>query len=251
MGHITTERRGRVFQITMDRPERKNALTRDMYVALNHALQTYSRDSDLRVALITGAGGSFTSGNDLQDFMNDPPMDESSPVMEFLRRLVELEKPLVAAVQGPAVGIGTTLLLHADLAYADATAVFRMPFVPLGLVPEGGSSLLLPRALGHRRAAELLLLGDKFGPGAAREVGLINEVVAGDVLEHALDVAGSLAKRAPRAVKEAKRLMKAPYRDELLAVIRAEGEEFARALRSPEAAEAFRAFFEKREPSFD
>ncbi len=251
MGQISTERRGRVFLITMQRPERKNALTQDMYVALNDALDSYSEDPELRVALIHGADGCFTAGNDLQDFMNASMDVDSSPVFGFLRRLVELPKPLIAAVQGPAVGIGTTLLLHADLAYADQTAVFRMPFVPLGLVPEGGSSLLLPLALGHRRASELLLLGDTFGPEVAREVGIVNEVVEGDVLAHAHAVAETLAKRAPRAVREAKRLLKAPYREQLLEVIHTEGEEFARALRSPEAAEAFRAFFEKREPRFD
>ncbi|MEO0812335.1 MAG: enoyl-CoA hydratase-related protein, partial [Myxococcota bacterium] len=215
MGQITTERHERIFVITMDRPERKNALTQTMYEGLNQAFDEFSSDSTLRVALIRGAGQCFTAGNDLQDFMNAPPLDSSSPVMQFLKRLAELEKPLVASVQGPAVGIGTTLLLHADLAYADQTAAFRLPFVPLGLVPEGGSSLLLPRILGHRRASELLLLGEKFGADTAREMGIVNEMVEGDVFARAMDRATALAQQAPRAVMQSKALMKAPYRDAL------------------------------------
>jgi len=251
MAELETEVRDRVFIITMNRPERKNALTRAMYDGLNDALDRYAADDDLRAAVLTGAGGSFTAGNDLQDFMNDPPTDESSPIIGFLRRLVEAEKPLVAAISGPAVGIGTTLLLHFDLAYSDTSAVFRLPFVPLGLVPEGGSSLLLPRALGHRRASELLLLGDKFSPETARELGLLNAIVTeGDVFEHALARTAELTKQAPSAVREAKRLLKAPYREELLEVIRQEAALFVERLRSPEAMEAFRAFFEKREPNF-
>ncbi|MEL6338351.1 MAG: enoyl-CoA hydratase [Myxococcota bacterium] len=250
MNAIRTERQERVLLITLDRPERKNALTRAMYEALNDAFDRYGADSQLRAAVITGAGDTFTAGNDLQDFMDEPPVDDSSPVMGFLRRLVELEKPLIAAVRGSAVGIGTTLLLHMDLAFADSTARFRMPFVRLGLVPEGGSSLLLPQALGHRRAAELLLLSEWFEPEVARELGLLNQVVS-DPLEHALMRAKALAQQAPQAVVQAKRLLKAPYRDALLKVMRAEGQLFGERLRSPEAMEAFRAFFEKREPNFD
>ncbi|MEO1480838.1 MAG: enoyl-CoA hydratase [Myxococcota bacterium] len=251
MTDVSIETHGRVLQITLDRPERKNALTHAMYRTLNEALDTLDRDPELRAGLITGAGGVFTAGNDLDDFMNAPPNREDAPVRVFLMKLLDLKKPLVAAVSGPAIGIGTTMLLHCDLAYADKTAAFQMPFVKLGLVPEAGSSVLVPALLGHRRAAELLLLSDGFGPKEARELGFINEVTRGAVLTRAMKRAQELAALPPTAVTLSKALMRGPDRNRLAQVIAQEGQLFSEQLQSPEAKEAFTAFFEKRPPRFD
>ncbi|MEM6532801.1 MAG: enoyl-CoA hydratase [Myxococcota bacterium] len=251
MSDVAIETHGHVLVITLNRPARKNALTHAMYRELNEALDRLDRDSIYRAAVIAGSEGMFTAGNDLDDFLNAPPNREDAPVRVFLMKLLDLKKPLIAAVSGPAIGIGTTLLLHCDLVYADETARFQMPFVKLGLVPEAGSSVLVPALLGHRRAAELLLLSDDFGPDEARELGFINEVVTGSVLERAMDRAESLAALPPTAVTLSKALMRGPDRNRLAQVIAQEGKLFAEQLQSPEAKEAFTAFFEKRPPKFD
>ena len=244
-----------VATIEIARPEKKNALTVAMYQAMTDALHAARDDAAVRAVLITGQPGVFTSGNDIEDFMTRAPgqgtdtMD--SPVFQFMRALMEFDKPVVAAVTGAAVGIGTTMLLHCDFVYVSDEARLAMPFVALGLVPEFASSLLVPQLMGHRRAAEKLLLGDPFTPEQAVECGIANAVLpAGEVLMHARRVAERFNSLPPGAVRESKQLLRAPQQAQMLDVIRAEGEIFARRLRSPEAMEAFQAFFQKRKPDF-
>jgi len=244
-----------VATIEIARPEKKNALTVAMYVAMADALAVACEDTSVRAVLITGQPGVFTSGNDIEDFMARPPGQGSegldSPVFRFMKALLACDKPVVAAVTGAAVGIGTTLLLHCDLVYVADDARLAMPFVSLGLVPEFGSSLLVPQLMGHRRAAEKLLLGDPFTAEQAVECGIANAVLpAGEVLNHARRVAERFNALPPGAVREAKQLMRAPQREQIEATIRTEGALFATRLRSPEATEAFQAFFQKRRPDF-
>jgi enoyl-CoA hydratase/carnithine racemase len=238
-----------VLHLALDRPEKKNAITRAMYGALADALADAAEDGAVRAAVLSGRGGVFTAGNDLGDFMQGPPTGPDSPVFRFLSAAVGFPKPLVAAVAGPAVGIGTTILLHCDLAYAAPDAVFKMPFVDLGLVPEAASSLLLPRLAGPMRAAELLLFGEAFSAERAYEIGLVNAVV-GDPGGHALERAGVLARKPPAAVRQTKALLRRASADAVGETLSHEGRLFVERLASPEAQEAFTAFFEKREPDF-
>ena len=249
---VRTERPGRwITSIVMDRPEAKNALTLAMYDSMTQALEQAREDPEVRVVLIRSAHAFFTSGNDLQDFMNTPPAGEDSPVFRFLQALIHFPKPLIAQVDGWAVGIGTTMLLHCDLVYASERARFKMPFVNLALVPEAGSSLILPRMLGHQRAAELLMLGRDFGATRAHEVGIVNDVVPHDELAaHTLAQATALGKLAPEAVQLTKMLMKKTQHAGLEGAMREESELFVQRLHSAELAEAVAAFFEKREPHF-
>jgi len=244
-----------VATIEIARPEKKNALTVAMYQAMTEALLAAQADATVRAVLITGQPGIFTSGNDIEDFMSRAPGQGSdamdSPVFQFMRALLACDKPVVAAVTGAAVGIGTTLLLHCDFVYVSDEARLAMPFVALGLVPEFGSSLVVPQLMGHRKAAEKLLLGDPFTPEQAVECGIANAVLpAGEVVNHARRVAERFNALPPGAVRESKRLMRAPQRQQMLEVIASEGELFAKRLRSPEAMEAFQAFFQKRKPDF-
>jgi enoyl-CoA hydratase/carnithine racemase len=240
-----------VMRLVLNRPERRNALSIEMYEVLTAALREASADPAVRVVTLSGAGGHFTSGNDLSDFMANPPTADGGPVFEFLSTLVVFEKPLVAGVQGAAVGIGTTLLLHCDFVYAAPTSRFRLPFVNLGLVPEAGSSLILPLLCGHVRAAELLMLGGDFDAATADRLGLLNGVVPVEGLSAAVDsVASRLCDQPLASIIATKRLMKAPQREALKAAMTAEGATFVERLSSPEAIEAFTAFFEKRKPDF-
>jgi enoyl-CoA hydratase/carnithine racemase len=244
-----------VATIEIARPEKKNALTAAMYQAMADAIDAAKADSGVRALLITGQPGIFTSGNDLEDFMQRPPGGgsnaEASPVSQFMRALIECDKPVVAAVTGAAIGIGTTMLLHCDLVYVSDEARLAMPFVGLGLVPEFASSLLLPQRIGQARAAEKLLLGDPFTGADAVEMGIANAVLpAGEVANHARRVAERFNALPPGAVRDAKRLLRGPQNEAVLRTIRTEGELFAQRLRSPEAREAFQAFFEKRKPNF-
>jgi enoyl-CoA hydratase/carnithine racemase len=246
-----------VCTIEIARPEKKNALTVAMYQAMADAINGAREDAAVRAVLITGQPGIFTSGNDIEDFMargtgNVAGSDAmESPVFRFMRALLDCDKPIVAAVTGAAIGIGTTLLLQCDFVYVSDEARLAMPFVALGLVPEFASSLIVPQLMGHRRAAEKLLMGDPFTPEQAVDCGIANAVLpAGEVVNHARRVAERFNALPPGAVREAKRLMRAPQREQLLATIRTEGEIFARRLRSPEAMEAFQAFFQKRKPDF-
>ena len=244
-----------VATLEIARPDKKNALTVAMYRAMAEALAAAKEDAAVRAVLITGQPGVFTSGNDIEDFMQRPPGQGSdamdSPVFQFMRALMDCDKPVVAAVTGAAIGIGTTMLLHCDFVYVSDEARLAMPFTTLGLVPEFASSLLVPQLMGHRRAAEKLLLGDPFTGEQAVECGIANAVLpAGEVLAHARRVAERFNALPPGAVREAKQLMRAPQREATLQVIRSEGELFGKRLRSPEAMEAFQAFFQKRKPDF-
>jgi enoyl-CoA hydratase/carnithine racemase len=240
-----------VATIEIARPEKKNALTQAMYAAMAEALAAADADAAVRAVLITGQPGIFTSGNDLEDFMQRPPVDEDSPVLRFMRALRGCGKPVVAAVTGAAIGIGTTMLLHCDLVYVSDEARFAMPFVGLGLVPEFASSLLFARLVGHAKAAEHLLLGDPFNGEQAVEMGLANAVIpAAEVLKHARRVAERFNALPPGAVRDAKALMRRGPQAQVDDAIEAETSLFARRLRSPEAREAFQAFFEKRKPDF-
>jgi enoyl-CoA hydratase/carnithine racemase len=244
-----------VATIEIARPEKKNAFTVAMYQAMADALNAAREDAAVRAVLITGQPGIFTSGNDVEDFLTRPPGQGSdsmeSPVFRFMRALLDCDKPVVAAVTGAAIGIGTTMLLHCDFVYVSDEARLAMPFVALGLVPEYASSLLVPQLMGHRRAAEKLLLGDPFTPEQAVECGIANAVLpAAEVVAHARRVAARFNALPPGAVREAKQLMRAPERERLLQTIRTEGEIFGRRLRSPEAMEAFQAFLHKRKPDF-
>ena len=244
-----------VATIEIARPEKKNALTVAMYQAMHDALVAAKADPAVRAVLITGQPGIFTSGNDIEDFMQRAPGQGSdaldSPVFRFMRALLDCDKPVVAAVTGAAIGIGTTMLLHCDFVYVSDEARLAMPFVALGLVPEFASSLVVPQLMGHRLAAEKLLLGDPFTPEQAVECGIANAVIPGtEVVNHARRVAERFNSLPPGAVRQAKALMRAPQNEEILKVIRTEGAIFATRLRSPEAMEAFQAFFQKRKPDF-
>ncbi len=240
-----------VATIEIARPEKKNALTMAMYTAMAEALAAANADAAVRAVLITGQPGCFTSGNDLEDFMQRPPQGEESPVARFMQALLACEKPVVAAVTGAAVGIGTTLLLHCDLVYVSDEARLAMPFVSLGLVPEFASSLIIPALMGHVRAAEKLMLGEPFSGSDAVDCGIANAVLpAGEVVNHARRMAERFNALPPSAVRETKRLMRAPLREQVQQVMVGEGELFRQRLRSPEAMEAFQAFFQKRKPDF-
>lgn len=249
--HILVDFDAGICTITFCRPRKKNAFSVAMYSALVAGFEQARGRGDVRVILLRGTEGVFSAGNDLSDFMKAPPTGPDSPVAQFLEHLVACEKPIVAAVEGVAVGIGVTMLLHCDLVYAGESARFHMPFVSLGLCPEAGSSYLLPRLMGYQRAAELLLLGEPFSAQIAHDYGLVNQVLAdGAVLDRAQSIASALSKKPPAALRKSKQLMRACYRAEVTRAMQAEYEAFASGLRSPEAAEAFEAFFQKREPDF-
>jgi enoyl-CoA hydratase/carnithine racemase len=240
-----------VTTIEIARPEKKNALTSAMYQAMTDAILDAQLDNTVRALLITGQPGIFTSGNDLEDFMQRPPSGPESPVYKFMQALADCEKPVVAAVTGGAVGIGTTMLLHCDLVYVADDARLAMPFTSLGLVPEYASSLLLPQLVGHVKAAEKLLLGDPFTGEQAVELGIANAVLpASEVVNHARRMAERFNGLPPGAVRDSKQLMKRARKDLVKQQITVEGELFSQRLRSPEAREAFQAFFEKRKPDF-
>jgi len=244
-----------VATIEIARPEKKNALTVAMYQAMTEALDAAVADKAVRAVLITGQPGIFTSGNDIEDFMSRAPGQGSegmdSSVFRFMRALLGCDKPVVAAVTGAAIGIGTTMLLHCDFVYISDEARLAMPFVSLGLVPEYASSLLVPQLMGHVRAAEKLLLGDPFTPEQAVEFGLANAVLPStEVVNHARRIAERFNALPPGAVREAKQLLRGPQREQILATIQTEGQLFGQRLRSPEAMEAFQAFFQKRKPDF-
>ena len=248
---IKTATHNGVATIEIARPEKKNAITLDMYSAMADALTQADADKAVRAVLLTGQPGIFTSGNDLEDFLQRPNQGSDSPPFRFMRALAGCEKPVVAAVTGPAIGIGTTLLLHCDLVYVTDEARLALPFTSLGLVPEFASSLLLPRLLGHVRAAEKLLLGDPFGPQDAVDLGLANAVLpASEVVHHARRVAERFNGLPPGAVRDSKRLMRRATAGQVTDAIAAESGLFLERLSSPEAREAFGAFLQKRKPDF-
>jgi enoyl-CoA hydratase/carnithine racemase len=241
-----------VATIEIARPEKKNALTALMYQAMADAINAAAEDNAVRALLITGQPGIFTSGNDLQDFLNRPRTDfEASSVFQFMQALIQCDKPVVAAVTGAAIGIGTTMLLHCDFVYVADDARLAMPFASLGLVPEYASSVLVPRLMGDRRAAEKLLLGDPFTAETAVECGIANAVLpAAEVLPHARRIAERFNALPPGAVRESKRLMREPDRALLIEACKREAVIFGARLASAEAREAMQAVLEKRKPDF-
>ncbi|MEO7337068.1 MAG: enoyl-CoA hydratase [Caldimonas sp.] len=240
-----------VATIEIARPEKKNAITGAMYRAMADALDAAVADPAVRAVLLTGQPGIFTSGNDIEDFMQRPADGTESPAIVFMKALLGCDKPVVAAVTGAAIGIGTTLLLHCDFVYVSDEARLAMPFVSLGLVPEFSSSLIVPQLVGNVRAAEKLLLGDPFTGADAVEAGIANAVLpAGEVVNHARRIAERFNGLPPGAVRETKRLLRRARSEQVLETIGVESAIFATRLRSPEAQEAFSAFFQKRKPDF-
>ncbi|MFN4164384.1 MAG: enoyl-CoA hydratase [Ferrovibrio sp.] len=250
MSEILTAKADGILTITINRPEKKNALTSAMYAAMADALDAAETDAAVRVIVFAGNGGAFTAGNDLQDFLNNPPQGDESPVFRFLRAISTASKPLVAAVNGVAVGVGTTMLLHCDLVYVGTDARLSLPFVNLALVPEAASSLLLPAMIGYHRAAELLLLGEPFNAETAKDYGIANAIFPdARVLPEAMQVAAKLAAKPPTALRLTKQLLR-QTRGDIAGQMAAEGVHFRSQLKSAEAREAMTAFFEKRPPKF-
>ena len=248
---IKSETKDRVARVRFDRLDKKNAITVEMYAQLGAALAAAEADAQVRAVLLHGSADCFTAGNDVADFLKAPRNAGSSPARALFDTLPQMKKPVVAAVGGPAVGIGSTMLLHCDLVYAAPNARFQLPFVPLGIVPEFGSTFLLPLIAGYQRAAKLLLLGQPFTAQEAQEAGIVTEVVPQErLLEHALQIANALAALPPESIRLTKRLMKARHAQTLAATIEEETRIFTERLTSPEAKEALTAFLEKRKPNF-
>jgi enoyl-CoA hydratase/carnithine racemase len=239
-----------ILLLTIARPEKKNALTADMYEAMADSITDADNNKNIRVILITGSEDSFTAGNDLKDFLDNPPIESSSPVFQFMHAIAGTKKPVVAAVNGLAIGIGTTMLLHCDLVYAVETARFQLPFVNLGLVPELGSSLILPALTGRTAAAELMMFGDMFNTAKATEIGLLNGTCSAEtLLGTARSAAQKLATKPPAALRKTKALLNSNV-NEVHARIDQEAQVFGEQLNSVEVKEAIAAFFEKRAPDF-
>ena len=258
MDHILLQVADGVLHAIFNRPEKKNAFTDEMYVALDEALIRATEDEEVRVVVLSGIKNCFTAGNDLDDFIARPPRDAQAPVFRFLKTLALMNKPVIAAVEGLAIGVGTTMLLHCDLVYVSATAKFALPFVGLGLVPEAGSSLLLPFVGGHQRAAEKLLLGDPFQAEEAVELGFVSRVLpATEVVQFALQQAARLAQLPVGSVTVTKALMKGlPLGAEsipapqVLASMDREIAQFVKRVAGPANQEAIQAFKERRAPNF-
>jgi enoyl-CoA hydratase/carnithine racemase len=246
LGEIVTERSGRILDVAFNRPTKKNAMTMSMYAAFADLLNDAVTDEGIRVVLVHGTGDSFTAGNDLGDFLKNPPGPGDSPQQRLIEALINFDKPLVAAVHGAAVGSGTTMLTHFDFVYAGESAKFQMPFVNLALVPEFGASYSVPAQLGYVAAAELILLGSPFDAKRALELGFVTRVVPDSaVLALARETAEKLAQKPAGALVASKKLLKRSFREQLTAAAKAEGQEFASRVRSAEAKEAFAAFFDK------
>jgi enoyl-CoA hydratase/carnithine racemase len=250
--HVRVEQSGGVLAITLARPERRNAITVEMYAALADAFEQASQNPSTRIVTIAGDGQDFAAGNDLADFIDASARGRGEiPVWRFLRALAGCETPIVAAVHGNCVGIGTTMLLHCDLVIAEEGARFSLPFVDLGLVPEAASSLLLPRLAGRRLAARYLLLGEAFGVDEAQAVGLVSHRIAAGGLAGALDsIVRALLAKPPEALRQTQRLLRHGGREEILERMQLESARFTERLASPEVGEAIAAFFDKRKPDF-
>ncbi|CAM3753969.1 enoyl-CoA hydratase [Parendozoicomonas haliclonae] len=247
--HVRSEVREATQIISINRPERKNALTHAMYDALSSAIISADSNPEIRTIILTGTTECFTAGNDLGDFLQNPPLGEDSPVSRFMVALLECTKPVIAAINGPAVGIGTTLLLHCDLVYAGLQSHLQTPFTRLGLCPEYASSLLMPQLLGHRKAFEMLVLGEPMGAEEALRTGLVNGI-GDDYLEQAIARAAQIAQLPPASVRLGKKLMTSAQREEVRTMIKTEMAAFGERLTSEEAKEAFSAFAAKRAPDF-
>ncbi|WP_372740457.1 enoyl-CoA hydratase [Neptunomonas sp.] len=248
---VLQQRDETLLLLKINRPDKKNALTLAMYQALIDGLVEAEQDDSVRVVVISGTTDCFTSGNDILDFMAAASQsDKAALPLKFLQTISTFSKPIIAAVEGVAVGIGTSMLLHCDLVFCSETSRFQLPFARLGLVPEGGTSLLLPLQLGHRLAFELLVLGNAVDGRRAAELGLVNYVV-NEPLPDALKTARQLAGMPPQAVKQSKQLLKSHHQELLQTVLIEEVEQLAERLSSAEAQEAFTAFIEKRQPNFN
>lgn len=248
---IETFTQSGVLRIGIHRPEKKNALTQQMYQQLTAAFEQAEQDEQVRVILLHGTSDCFTSGNDLRDFVDNPPHGEESPVFRFLRAISSAQKPIIAVVNGPAVGIGTTLLLHCDLVFAGEDARFQLPFVNLGLCPEAASSYLLPKLIGHLQASELLLLGEAIDARRAEQLGLVNRIYPNSKLfQRAIFKAQQLAEKPPAAIRLTKSLLKQEQAGPVAEVMRTEGKLFLELLQQPEAQEAIGAFLQGRPADF-
>jgi enoyl-CoA hydratase/carnithine racemase len=251
MNEIITERSGSILRVQLNRPSKRNAMTSGMYVTLADVFNEAAKDERTRVVLWHGAGDSFCAGNDLDDFLKNPPGPGDSPQARLMNALLDFDKPLIAAVQGAAIGGGTTMLTHCDFVYAGTSAKFQMPFINLAVVPEFGSSCSLPARIGQVRAAELILLGLPFDAKRAADLGLVTQVVPDQaLLATATETARKLAAKPAGALQASKRLMKRPFREQVRAAMKAENEEFSAQVRSEDAKEAFAAFLQKRLPDF-
>ncbi len=251
MDDIVTERSGSILRVQLNRPAKRNAMTARMYATLADVFNGATWDEQTRVVLWHGAGESFSAGNDVEDFLKNPPGPGDSPQARLMNALLDLDKPLVAAVHGAAIGGGTTMLTHCDFVYAGESTKFQMPFINLALVPEFGSSWSVPARIGHIRAAELILLGLPFDAKRAADLGFVTRVVPDqDVLAAATETAQQLAAKPISALQASKRLMKRPFHEQITAAIKGENEAFSVQVRSGDAKEALAAFLEKRRPDF-
>ena len=252
MTEIVTERAGGILRVQFNRPSKKNAMTATMYIGMADALNSAAKDESVRVALWHGVGDAFCAGNDVEDFLENPMGAGDSPQAHLIDALIHFDKPIVVAVQGFAIGGGTTMLTHCDFVYAGETAKFQMPFINLALVPEFGTSFSLPARIGYLRAAELIQLAKRFDARRALELGLVTEVVPDNqILATATDTAQKLAEKPSGALQACKRLMRQSTREHLERAAKAENEEYSVRLRSPESKEALTAFLEKRPPDFN
>jgi enoyl-CoA hydratase/carnithine racemase len=251
MSDIVTERSGSILRIQLNRPAKKNAMTSNMYINLAELLDNAAKDEHVRVVLWHGAGDSFCAGNDIEDFVKNPPGPGESPQSRLMTSLLNFEKPLVAAVQGAVVGGGTTMLTHCDFVYAGESTKFQMPFINLGLVPEFGTSCSIPARIGYLRAAELILLGQPFDAARAAELGLVTRVVPDQsLLGTSTETAQKLAEKPASALQACKSLMRQCSREQIEQAMKVENEQYSTRLHSADTREAFTAFFEKRLPDF-
>jgi enoyl-CoA hydratase/carnithine racemase len=245
MSEILRKQEGNILVLSFNRPAKMNALTRSMYAGLATGLNEAAGDFGIRAVILTSEDQHFTAGNDISDFMNNPPTSESSEVSQFLESLLNFPKPLIAAVKGNAVGVGTTMLLHCDVVVASPSAKFSMPFASLGLVPEAGSSFLFPQLVGYQRAARIFMTGESFDAPSAVEMGLVTSI-ENDPVNEAMKIAQQIAEQPPQAIIHTKALLKAKSHDAVAAVMKAEFEIFAMSLQSEEAMEAFMKFMSKK-----
>ena len=245
MSEILRKQEGNILVLSFNRPAKMNALTRSMYAGLATGLNEAAGDFGIRAVILTSEDQHFTAGNDISDFMNNPPTSESSEVSQFLESLLNFPKPLIAAVKGNAVGVGTTMLLHCDVVVASPSAKFSMPFASLGLVPEAGSSFLFPQLAGYQRAARIFMTGESFDAPSALEMGLVTSI-ENDPVNEAMKIAQQIAEQPPQAIINTKALLKAKSHDAVAAVMKAEFEIFAMSLQSEEAMEAFMKFMSKK-----
>ena len=251
MDEILTEQSGNILRVELNRPTKRNAMTSRMYEALADIFNEAAKDERTHVVLWHGAGGSFCAGNDVEDFLKNPPGPGESPQARLMNALIDFDKPLIAAVHGAAIGGGTTMLTHCDFVYAGGSAKFQMPFINLAVVPEFGSSFSVPARIGHIRAAELILLGLPFDAKRAADLGIVTQVVPDqDLLATATATARKLAAKPAGALQASKRLMKGSFREQIKAAMKAENEEFSAQVRSEDAKEALTAFLQKRPPDF-